>query len=473
MNIVHISGEAAPFIQTGGLGTFLEKLPAAQAALGHSVKVCLPMYLLVDKSITEIIDTGVRINVSAGEEELVYEVHQAFNLGVEYLFFYNSEMFSRGGVYGSGDFDYSDNDLRYGTFSQACLFYFADNAFKPDVFHCHDWQAGLVPLYSSLMFKDKNWRNVFTIHDVSFQGLFRRMDIEELNLPWEVYGIEGIEFYGQISFLKAGIVYSDMITTVSPAYAEDIQSDGFADGMEGVIAKYSYKLKGILNGIDYNIWNPRSDLYISHQYSEGYADWKKDCKKDLLPEFDIDPEKPLFVMIGRMSNRKGLELVFDAALELSGKPACFFILGHGDKTYARIIRKLADSYQNFFIHTKYDHALAHRLFAAADFILAPSFYEPFGSSHLIGARYGAVPLVNPTGGVVNTVKSYADNGCAIIMDEYTVTELLLKVDEALELYREGNLAEKVLNSECCGDYSWERAAAQYIEIYQSPDGGGA
>jgi starch synthase len=471
MNIAHIAGEAAPFIQTGGLGTFIEKLASAQASAGHSVRICVPLYLLTDREAGEIADTEVRINVSAGEREYEFAVHRALVNSVEYLFFSNTELFGRGGIYGSGDFDYADNDLRYAAFSQACLFYFAGGSTSPDVIHCHDWQTGLVPLYTSLLFRDMKWKTVFTIHDVQCQGLFQRMDLEELNLPWEVYDIEGIEFYGQISFLKAGIVYADFITTVSPAYARDIQTEGFAGGMEGIIAKYSYKLKGILNGIDYNVWNPAADPYIKCRTGGG-NNWKKECKKGLAESFGIHPDRPLFVMIGRMSNRKGLELVLDAAADLAQKEADFFILGHGDKSYVRIIKKLADSFGNFFIHTKYDHALAHRLFAAADFILAPSVYEPFGSSHLIGTRYGAVPLVNPSGGTEDTVKCFTDNGCALVMNEYTVAELLNKVDEAIRLYSTGDLTQKVMESSCCADFSWERAAAQYLEIYQSPDGGG-
>jgi starch synthase len=231
-------------------------------------------------------------------------------------------------------------------------------------------------------------------------------------------------------------------------------------------------LKGILNGIDYNVWDAENDEYLSHKYKSGDIHWKKNCKKDLAADFAIDPDKPFFVMIGRMSNRKGLELVFDAALELGSKAACFFILGHGDKTYARIIKKLAENFPNFFIHTKYDYALAHRLFAAADFILAPSVYEPFGSSHLIGTRYGAVPFVNPAGGVEDTLQHFAEAGCAVVMREYTVSELLLKVDEAINLYRETDLTQRVLEASCRADFSWERAAAQYLNIYLSLDGGG-
>ncbi|MCD8569656.1 MAG: glycogen/starch synthase [Geovibrio sp.] len=346
MNIVHITGEAAPFVQTGGLGTFVEKLAAAQAAAGHIVRVCIPLYLLTERDAGEIRDTEVRINVSAGDREYEFAVHSALVSGVEYLFFANSELFSRGGVYGSGDFDYSDNDLRYAAFSQACLFYFAGGCSSPDILHCHNWQAGLVPLYNSLLFRDMKWKTVFTVHDVQCQGLFQRMDLEELNLPWEVYDIEGIEFYGQISFLKAGIVYSDFITTVSPAYARDIQTEGFAGGMEGVMTKYSYKLKGILNGIDYNVWNPGNDCYVSCSIGKG-RNWKKECKKELAKDFGINPDRPLFVMIGRMSNRKGLELVLDAAPDLAQKEADFFILGHGDKMYVRIIKKLAGSFRQF------------------------------------------------------------------------------------------------------------------------------
>ncbi len=470
MNIAHVTGEAAPFVQTGGLGTFVEKLASAQAADGHTVRICVPLYLLTDRSAGEITDTGIRINVSAGEREYEFAVHSADVSGVEYLFFANSELFSRGGIYGSGDFDYSDKDLRYAVFSQACLFYFAGGCASPDVIHCHDWQAGLVPLYNSLLFRDMKWKTVFTVHDVQCQGLFQRMDLEELNLPWEVYDIEGLEFYGQISFLKAGVVYSDFITTVSPAYARDIQTEGFAGGMEGVMTKYSYKLKGILNGIDYNVWNPGEDCYVSCGIGSG-KNWKKECKKDLAKDFGINPDSPLFVMLGRMNYRNGLELVLDAAPDLAQSEADFFILGHGDKMYVRIIKKLADCFGNFFIHTKYDHALAHRLFAAADFILAPSVYEPFGSSHLIGTRYGAVPLVNPAGGAEDTVKHFAENGCALVMKEYTVAELISKVDEAIKLYSTGDLTQKVMESSCCADFSWERAAAQYLEIYRSPDGG--
>ncbi|MCD8493649.1 MAG: glycogen/starch synthase [Geovibrio sp.] len=170
MNIAHVTGEAAPFVQTGGLGTFVEKLASAQAADGHTVRICVPLYLLTDRSAGEITDTGIRINVSAGEREYEFAVHSADVSGVEYLFFANSELFSRGGIYGSGDFDYSDNDLRYAVFSQACLFYFAGGCSSPDILHCHNWQAGLVPLYNSLLFRDMKWKTVFTVHDVQCQG---------------------------------------------------------------------------------------------------------------------------------------------------------------------------------------------------------------------------------------------------------------------------------------------------------------
>jgi starch synthase len=471
MNIVHISGEAAPFVLTGGLGTFVEKLSASQAAMGHDVRVCIPFYMLTHKDEAEIKSTEIKINVNIGCNEHIFTVHTAFIDGVEYNFFENAELFGRTGIYGSGDFNYADNDIRYAAFSQACLFFLADHCSKPSIIHCHDWQAGLVPLYSSLLFRDMKWHTVFTIHDVQWLGLFQRMDMEELNLPQDVYNIEGIEFYGQISFLKAGIVYSDFITTVSPTYAADIQTDNISGGMAGIITKYSYKLKGILNGIDYSLWNCRTDTLINCRPLENKG-WKKECKAELASEFGFDPNLPLFVMIGRMSNKKGLELLLDATDYLSKKNASFFILGHGDKYYARLINKLSESFDNFYTYTRYDHILAHKLFAAADFILAPSVYEPFGSSHLIGTRYGAMPLVNPTGGTGDTVKFFTDEGLALVMNEYTLYELLAKVDEAIQICNAEGLKERIIQASDHADLSWEKAASEYLIVYRQLSKGG-
>lgn len=471
MNIVHIAGEAAPFVQTGGLGMVIEKLSAAQARAGNLVRICIPYYLLVSEDAPAASDTGIKINVSAGDREYEFSVYASVVNNVEYLLFSNAELFSRGGIYGTGDFDYSDNDIRYATFSQACLFFLAEGCRSFDVIHCHDWQAGLVPLYSSLIFRDMKWRTVFTVHDINYQGLFQRMDLDELNLPQEVYSIEGLEFYGQISFLKAGLVYADVLTTVSPAYAEDIQSEGFAGGMEGVVKRYANKLRGVLSGIDYNIWNPKADPLIPYPEKLDKS-WKQKCKDALAKDFDIDIEKPLFLTIGRMSNRKGIELLIDSAERLATKDANFFVLGHGDKFYARIIKKLPENFSNFFIHLKYDHELAHRLFAAADFILSPSVYEPFGSSHLIGTRYGAVPIIYLAGGAKDTIKVFHQDGTAIVMEEYTVAELLCKIDKAVELYGTEELIEKVSKTAEKADYSWERTAAEYREIYLPFGGGG-
>ncbi|WP_022851705.1 glycogen synthase [Limisalsivibrio acetivorans] len=471
MRVVHIASEAGPFVKSGGLGNVLEKLPAALHSAETDVCVMLPLYLQIDRDEHALEETGFRTSVRSGFNDFEYTIYRKNQGGVEYLFFHNAELFDRHGIYGNRDFDYSDNDIRFGTFSRACLNYIDKMEKKPDIIHCHDWQTGLVPVYLHYNYPRILSRTVYTIHDIAFQGSFSRGSMDSLGLPWDVYCIDGIEFYDHVSFLKGGVVFSDRVTTVSPAYAEEIQTEDIAEGMAGVMREYSSKLQGILNGIDYAQWNPDDDPHIVCRCEHNDRKWKQLNKQELAKEFCIESKRPLFVMVSRFSHKKGLDLFIDSAEELSELDADFIVLGHGDIHYSRALKSASEKYDNIHLYQGYYQALAHKLYAAADFVMVPSVYEPFGTSHLIGMRYGAVPLVSTAGGLKDTVKDITDGGHGLVMKQYSREEFMRIIATAMELFADSDILQSQAVHFMGLDYSWRRTAGEYMKLYDSLCGG--
>jgi len=383
---------------------------------------------------------------------------------VRYLFADCPPLYDRAGIYGThgaiGGGDYSDNHIRFAVLCQAGLGV-ARSVFRPDVFHAHDWQAGLLPVYlrESLALDPTFFgvRCVFTIHNLGYQGSFPASAIADLGLNRRLFHPEGLEFFGRLNFLKAGIVWSDAVNTVSPTYAREIQTPEFGFGMDGLLRSHAAKLTGILNGVDYEEWNPETDRHLPANYSAGNLSGKRACKRELLEEMGLpaDPSRPLIGIVSRFAQQKGMDLVTAIAPFTN---ATLVVLGSGEAALENSFRSLAMTYPDqVAVHIGYDDGLAHRIEAGADMFLMPSRYEPCGLNQIYSLRYGTVPIVRATGGLQDTVNE--QTGFKFLEN------LAGAVDAALEEFQDRETWTARMRRGMAKDFSWDASAAEYRKLY--------
>src|SRR5436309_7804369 len=409
MHIAFAASECVPFSKTGGLADVVGALPRALAALGHQVSVYVPRYRqtklsdaqTVVRSITVPFDDRYRFCsvVSAGNHS-----------GVRFYFVEYSPFFDREALYGTSAGDYPDNAERFALFSRAVL-----EGSKilgvPNVFHCHDWQSALGPvLLRTVYAEDPAFRDVgctFTIHNIGYQGLFPSEILPLLMLPWDLFTMSKMEFFGQVNFLKGALVYSDFITTVSKKYSQEIQTTEFGFGLDGVLKDRAQNVTGIINGVDYEEWNPQSDKYIVAHYDAEDLNGKQHCKEELLEHMRIqnaNPNTPVIGIVSRFAAQKGFDLIGQIIDRLALEDILFTVLGSGDKLYEEMFMRLTRRVPNkIALRIAYDNALAHKIEAGADMFLMPSHYEPCGLNHIYSLKYGTVPIVRSTGGLDDTV----------------------------------------------------------------------
>ena len=396
-----------------------------------------------------------------------FEIFETYLNDVRYIFFKNDELFNRAGLYGMGTFDYADNDIRFGTFSQAALNFLKYHNIDVDIIHCHNWQTALIPVYKKLHFNDLKCKTILTIHSVDNLGVFNKFTIEALNLPWEIYNMENIEYYDNISFLKGGIVFADAITTLSPTFAKELIKNGGGIGVEEIFSNHTNKLEGILNGICSMIWNPEEDSNIDATFSKDDISGKNVCKNSLCSELGLDPKLPLVVFIQKLIPERGLDLVLNAVEEFVSNNINLIIFGPNNISdynhkFQEIKTKYSDNVKIIFS----DHAnKSQREYAAADIVLMPSMYEPCGSSILIGMRYGAVPVVRKTGGLVDGSKKAVEQGVGFTFDEFTSEAMMKAVKKACELVKSDKRDEAV-KTLLAIDNSWQNATEEYIKLYK-------
>ena len=475
MHIAFVASECVPFSKTGGLADVIGALPRALASAGHQVSVYVPRYRLtripeertVVQSITVPFDDRYRFaSILSG----------AGYPGVRFFFVDYPPFFDRDGLYGTSSGDFPDNAERFALFCRAVL-----EGSKilgvPDIFHCHDWQAAMVPVLLRTQYvEDPAFHavgTVFTIHNIGYQGLFPPEILPLLTLPWDLFTITKLEFFGNVSFLKGALVYSDSITTVSKKYSQEIQTTEFGFGLEGVLKDRAQKLTGILNGVDYDEWNPESDRFIAAHYNAEDLSGKLQCKQDLLASFGMptaDPNLPVIAIVSRFAAQKGFDLIGQIIDRLALEEVLLTILGSGDKLYEEMFLRLARRVpQKVAVRIAYDNVLAHKIEAGADMFLMPSRYEPCGLSQIYSLRYGTVPVVRSTGGLDDTIDPWdtrTKKGTGFKFQEYSGDALLRTIHQALQVYRDPPSWQKLMRNGMSKDFSWRVSAREYIRVYE-------
>ena len=409
--ILMVTSEASPFAKTGGLGDVLGSLPAALVRQGEDVAVVLPRYRIAETR--EAVRIWNEMPLQIGPHRFVAAIDEIRREGVRYLFVDCPPLYDRAGIYNENNRDYLDNHIRFALLNRAAI-EIARNIFRTDIFHAHDWPAGLLAPYLRTVFAgDPTFfgaKCVLTIHNLGYQGnYYARLD--ELGLDPGLYHPEGFEFYGRISFLKAGIVWSDAITTVSPTYAREIQTPEYGFSFDGLLRSRAFKLTGILNGIDYQEWDPATDRHLPAHYSRDDLAGKAQCKAALLQEMGLplEMDRPLIGIVSRFVYQKGLELVGEITQPLLlEQNVALVVLGSGEPRFEDMFRYFAYARPDrFSVSIGYDNSLAHRIEAGADMFLMPSRYEPSGLNQMYSLRYGTVPIVRATGGLADSVDDQA------------------------------------------------------------------
>jgi starch synthase len=474
MRILFVASEGLPFSKTGGLADVIEALPKTLAANGHEVAVLLPRYKKTP-------GTGLvlaRLSLQIGGATRTPGILDGTIIhGVQYFFVDDPEYFDRDQLYGTAQGDYPDNAERFAEFSRAAI-ELAAHVWMPDVIHCHDWQAGLVPVLLRTQHEDnadlRRLPVVLTIHNVGYQGVFPREVMESAGLPESLFGLEGLEFYEQVSYLKGGLLFADALTTVSRKYAEEIQTPEYGRGLEGVVRSCAGRLTGILNGVDYSIWDPQHDKLIAARYSAKNLSGKRECKKDLLDIFGLpigNLGRPIAGIVSRFADQKGFDLLEEIADELLEEEMVIMALGTGDAKHERKLRELARRFPaRMAVKIAYDNTLAHKIEAGADMFLMPSRYEPCGLNQIYSLRYGTAPVVRATGGLDDTIEPYdASNGrgTGFKFQEYSGQAFLRAVQEALAVYQDKAAWRRLQINAMAKDYSWNASAAEYGRVYEA------
>jgi len=478
VKVLMITSEATPFAQTGGLGEVLSALPAELVRQGIEVDVALPKYRHITPDRWPITRMGSQVSVHLNATSVAAPIWELRDdRGVRYLFVENDAYFNREGLYGGPGGDYEDNSERFVFLTRAAFEMALTGKIKYDLFHSHDWQAALAPVYLRTLYAGEELfeesASVLTIHNLGFQGIFGQGNMPMVGLGWELFNPDQMEFYGQLNFLKSGIVFVDEVNTVSPGYRNEILTGEFGFGLEGVLQDKASHLTGILNGVDYSVWNPATDPLIPANFNHEDLSGKTACKAQFqkFANLPVNPHVPLIGTVSRLSNQKGIDLLEAAIPGLVDQNVQLALLGAGDERYHRVFQELAKQYPHHVrVFLTYDMDLAHRIFAAADIVVVPSRYEPCGLNQLYGLKYGAIPVVRATGGLNDTVEEYnrhEDRGTGFKFYPPEVAAFEHALLKAITLYRQDQDAWKRLVARAIEkDFSWSRSAAEYKKLYE-------
>lgn len=473
--ILFVTSEAHPLIKTGGLADVCGSLPKALAELSQDIRVIMPNY--------PDLKTGgdIRLVGSLRVDNLNVNILETYLPGskvmvwlVDYPDYFNHPGHPYNDEQGNA---WPDNAQRFGLFCRITVevaMNRAHQSWKADIVHCNDWQSGLVPALLSL--ENDRPATVFTIHNMAYQGVFPAGLVASLHIPGQLWHSKGLEFYNMLSFMKGGLVYADRITTVSPTYALEIQTPEFGYGLEGLLVHRKEYLGGIINGIDTETWNPETDPYISERYTAHTLNKKKINKSELQQKFalPINDYIPVFGLISRLIEQKGIDLIIDCLPEMLTLPMQFVLLGSGNKGFEKRLQKLAALHPDkIAITLGYDEALSHIIEAGADIFLMPSRFEPCGLNQMYSQRYGTIPVVRKTGGLADTVIDALPETVAnqtatgIMFTEASSGALMEAIKRAMFLYSLPEIWQKMQLSAMQKDFSWNRSAQQYLALYQS------
>lgn len=476
MRIIIATPEAVPYIKTGGLADVAGALCKQYRGYREEAYVILPFYKNIKNAAKDIVDTGIKINVLVGDSNVEGRIFR--NKEGFYYFIDCPIYFNRDELYGTPEGDYADNCSRFVFFSRGIIELCKKLNIKPDIIHCNDWQTSLIPLYLKTIYKSdeffKKTATILTIHNLGYQGLFPPEELYITNLGWELFTPDGIEFYGKINFLKAGLISADILTTVSPTYSKEILSPEYGFGLDGVLRTRIKDLYGVINGIDYEEWNPLKDKYLPANYDHNKLEKKEICRKKLFKDLFGPSRKidsiPIIGMVGRLSEQKGLDILVEAMPEIFSYDVRMVILGKGDERYHNKLKEFVSRYKDkLFVKIGYDEQLAHNIYAGSDFFLMPSKYEPCGLGQLIAIRYGSIPVVRKTGGLADTIDDIDPltlKGTGFVFSDYKATSLIDSLKRAFCLFIDKDKRYKVVKNCMKKDFSWKMSARTYLDLYK-------
>lgn len=464
MKIAICSSEVVPFAKTGGLADVAGALPLALEYLKHEAIVVMPKYGCVKNA-------GMLVkNLKPGFS------FATIGKNIRVYFIENDQYYNRPGLYGEKAGDYLDNLLRFSFYCRKTLELLKIIDFPPDIIHCNDWQSALIPVFLKTQFSNdkfyKETKTVLTIHNLAYQGLFPKEGFSNLNLDESLFSIDGFEFYGKTNLLKAGILFSDAITTVSQGYAKEMLTKEFGCGLEAVLEKRKKDLSGIINGLDYSIWNPRTDIYIFSNYDESDLSGKKNNKKELqkLCGLAVKEDIPLFGFVGRLAEQKGIDLLSEIIKDISKMNMQIVILGTGDLKYHVLLEEVAKQFpKSFSLNLKFDDMLARRIYAGCDMFFMPSRYEPCGLGQMISFKYGTIPIVYKTGGLADTVSDFnpkTEEGNGFVFTTYTKGAFLDVINRSLALYANKKIWQRLAKKVMALNFSWVESAKKYIQLFK-------
>ncbi len=465
--ILMVASEAVPFAKSGGLADVLGALPPALVECGDEVAVVLPRYRGISLGAAQRV--AENWTIWFGPDSYPVEIYVAVERGVPFFLVECPPLYDRDGIYFSNGVDYPDNHVRFAVLCRSALSV-VRYLFRPRIIHCHDWQAALVCPYLHYVFADDptflGVKVVLTIHNLGYQGRFGREVMSQIGLDDGLFTSGVMELGGEVNFLKAGILLADAITTVSQGYAREIQTPEYGFGLDSLLRSRSDVLTGIVNGVDYQEWNPETDGYIAARYSAADLSGKRVCKADLLREFGLaadDLSRPVIGIVSRFTRQKGFDLIEQIAGELAREDLVLVALGTGEPEYEDLFRRLAaDHPGRIAVRVAYDDELAHKIEAGSDMFLMPSRYEPCGLNQIYSLRYGTIPIVRATGGLDDTI----DASCGFKFTDYAPQALLGAIRAALAAWKDQEAWQSMIRAAMAKDYSWEHAAAEYSALYK-------
>ena len=467
MKILFASSEAVPFAASGGLADVAGSLPKAIRAKGHDCRIVIPLYKSIPDELRKKMLFLKNITVDVSWRKQYCGIFVAVLNGISYYFIDNEYYFSRDGLYG-----FYDDCERFVFFDRAVLEMLKYIDFKPDIIHCHDWQTALIPVYYNVYYKYQQGydciKNVFTIHNIEYQGKYGKEVLNELmGIP--MYHSNLLEYDGYINMMKGAIETADRITTVSPSYAWEILDPWYAHGLDRILVTKQYKLKGILNGIDYELYDPETDENISHHFSKKDISGKADCKKELIDELRLDDgDGPIIGIVTRFVKHKGIDLIRCVFEEIVNMGIRFAVLGSGEKIYEDFFTEMAARYPGkVAVRLGFVPELSHKIYAGADIFLMPSQSEPCGLAQMMSMRYGTVPIVRETGGLRDSVRDNGgENGNGYTFKTYNANDMLDAVKRAVRDFGNKKEWEALIRREMECDYSWSASADIYVELYE-------
>jgi starch synthase len=465
--VLMVASEATPFFKTGGLADVIGCLPPELKQLGDEVAVVIPWYL--EAKVEESRCVLEQLPVWLGPACYTVRVHEAAVRGVPYYLVQCPPLFDRQGAYAGPDGGFPDNHIRFSVLSKSALAV-ARWVFRPQILHCHDWQAAPVSIWVRWVLGcDPTFlgvKTLLTIHNLGYQGIFSKANFEQMGLDRSLFHPDGLEFFGDMNLLKGGIASADMLSTVSKRYAAEIQTPEYGCGLDGLLRRRASVLTGILNGVDYSEWNPETDPHIAARYSAADLSGKLACKRDLLAQFGLPEqavERPLVGIVSRFASQKGFDLLAEVAADLAREDLTLVALGKGEARYEEMFLDLARAHPDkIAVKVAYDNPLAHKIEAGSDMFLMPSRYEPCGLNQIYSLRYGTVPVVRATGGLDDTI----DEDTGFKFKGYAGGELLGALRSALAVYHDEEAWRRLMRNGMARDFSWRASAARYSALYR-------